>query len=107
MSDINKNAGQERDNQAGDNRNHDDYRDPRTRTFNEDEDSWKNKNQDKETTESRGTKNNDWDENDQMQRSPGWHDEEEERRASGDYIDTDHSDYNRGNSRFGWYEPRE
>lgn len=32
---------------------------------------------------------------------------EEEHRDAGDYINCDRSDYNRDDSRFGWFEPEE
>lgn len=32
---------------------------------------------------------------------------DDEQRDAGDYINSDHSEYNRGNNRFGWYEPEE
>ena len=95
----------ERDNRPISERNLDD-RDPRTQTFNEDEISWRNKNHPEETKED-GTPGNNWDARDPMQRTPGWEDEEERSASAGDYINTDHSDYNRGNSRYGWYEPEE
>lgn len=32
---------------------------------------------------------------------------DDEQREAGDYINIDHSEYNRGNSRYGWYDPQE
>jgi len=83
------------------NKNTDKYRDPDSKTFNEDEESWKNKNSGQQ-----GTTGNDWDANDAVSRSKSYRYEDEQRDAT-DYISSDHSDYNRGNSRFGWYDSEE
>lgn len=32
---------------------------------------------------------------------------EDEQRDAGDYINSDHSEYNRSDNRYGWYEPEE
>jgi hypothetical protein len=79
--------------------------DAESKTFNEDDDSWDDKKDDDATTSNEGTKNNNWDANDQMQRTPGYNDEEETRdAAAGDYIDSNHENYNWNDDRFRWSE---
>jgi hypothetical protein len=84
------------------NKNTDKYRDPDSKTFNEDEESWKNKN----SGQQEGTPGNDWDANNPVERGTDYRYDDEQRDAS-DYINADHSDYNRGNSRYGWYDAEE
>lgn len=83
------------------NKNTDKNHDPDSKTFNEDEQSWKNKN-----SEQQGTTGNDWDANNAVERGTDYRYDDEQRGAA-DYINSDHSDYNRGNSRFGWYDPED
>ncbi|MFP9098652.1 hypothetical protein ACLI09_06315 [Flavobacterium sp. RHBU_24] len=81
-------------------KNTDKNHDPDSQTFNEDEESWKNK------QGNQGTPGNNWDANNPVERSNEKKYDEEQRDAT-DYINSDHSDYNRGNSRFGWYDSEE
>ena len=85
-------------------RDRNDNSEPKSRTFNEDEESWEKKNDDE--TENQGTSGNDWDANNPVERSND-HRYDDEQRDAGDYISSDHSEYNRGNSRFGWYDSEE
>jgi len=57
-----------------------------SRTYNEDEDTYEEEQRMGSTNSNRGTENNDWDQNDQMQRSPG-------RSSSGDQRDASSGDY--------------
>lgn len=68
------------------NKSKDEYRNPDTRTFNEDEESWEKR----KTVGSRHEYHYD-----------------DEQRDAGDYINCDRSNYNRGNCRFGWFEPED
>lgn len=78
----------------------------KSQTFNEDEDSWERRNN--AETKNNGTPRNDWNENDPMERDKDYrYDDEQRDMSAGDYINIDHSEYNRGNSRYGWYEPEE
>ncbi|QEE51203.1 hypothetical protein FUA48_17120 [Flavobacterium alkalisoli] len=79
----------ERDNRSSTERNLDDARQMHSRTFNEDEGTWR------EERRAKGDTDRNWNESDQMQRSPG-RDIDEERRTHGRYNDDeqhyDHDD---------------
>jgi len=90
------------------------------KNYNGDEDTWDDE-QDTAPTSNQGTDDNDWDANDSVLRgtssryfddtldykSSSRYDFYDEQRdaAAGDYIDSDHSEYNRGDSRFRWSDP--
>jgi len=95
-------------NDVSDNKKVENSWDAQSKTDNEDEDDWEDKQGLGETSSNRGTENNDWNDNDPVQRASGYDfDESYDIFAKDDYIDGDHSDYNRGNSRFRWNEPEE
>lgn len=73
----------ERDNRSSTERNLDDSRDMDSRTFNENEETWR------EERSANDNADRNWNENDQMQRSPG-RDIDEERRTKGRYNDDEH-----------------
>jgi hypothetical protein len=84
--------GMENDNYAGAERDINDSTEAQSRTFNEDEATFENE---QRMTGNQGTRNNDWDENDQMQRSPGRSYDEEDLDASsrGRYNDEEQNRY--------------
>jgi hypothetical protein len=95
-------------NDVSDNKKVDSSWEAESKTDNEDEDDWEDKQGLGPTSSNRGTEYNDWNENDQVQRTSGPDREDPyEIYAKDDYIDGDHSDYNRNNSRFRWEEPEE
>ncbi|MDV6168009.1 hypothetical protein R1T16_06205 [Flavobacterium sp. DG1-102-2] len=58
-----------------------------SRTYNEDEHTYEDEQRMGSTRSNRGTENNDWDQNDQMQRSPGRsHSEDQRDASSGSYY---------------------
>jgi|GEM_PF-1804469 len=71
-----------------------------SRTFNEDEDNWEERQQMGSSNSNRGSENNDWNQTDQMQRSPGRGGSEENRDfQSGSYYNEREEDRGRsGNS---------
>jgi len=83
------------------NKNTDKHRDPDSKTFSEDEESYENNNTEDKSTFNSGTTGNDWDANNPVERSDRYRYDEEERNAA-DYISSDHSNYNRSDSRFYW-----
>jgi hypothetical protein len=92
------------------NKDTDKNKDPDSKTFNEDEASYENngdtsddEDDDDDYVANSGTKGNDWDANNPVERSDSYRYDDEERNAS-DYINSDHSNYNRSDSRFSWTE---
>lgn len=82
--------------------------DAKSKTFNQDDDEWKDKQGLGPTSENRGTEDNDWNDNDQVQRTTGRdYNDSYDLSAKDDYIDGNHSDYNRGDCRFRWEEPED
>jgi len=123
-SSANRNEDRDKDRYSDDRtKNTDKSHDKDSKTFNEDEESWDNRKDAETTTSNKGTEDNDWDQNDAMQRgtasryfddsqnykTSSRYDEYDEHRdaAAGDYINSDHSEYNRGNDRFRWDEPQD
>lgn len=95
-------------NDVGNNKKVENSWDAESKTNNQDEDEWEDKQGLGTTSSNRGTEDNDWDANDQIQRASGPdYDDPYDMMAKDDYIDSDHTDYNRGNSRFRWEEPEE
>ena len=80
-----------------------------SKTYNQDEDSWDEEKGEGETTSNQGTPNNNWNANDQTQRSPGRNDSDEETReaSADDYIDSNRESYTWNNDRFRWSEPED
>lgn len=76
-------------------------RDIRPRTFNEEEEHWKaEQNTDAQANRNNGTRNNNWDASNQMQRENGLHDEDEANPTShGRYNDNEPNDYGQENDR--------
>ena len=68
------------DSDSGSNRG--DSRNMQSRTFNEDEETWEEEQRMGGSNANRGSEGNDWNQNDQMQRSPGRGSSEENRDAS-------------------------
>ena len=70
-----------------------------SRTFEEDEESWEGRQQTGSSFSNRGSENNDWNQNDQMQRSPGRGDSEENRDfQSGSYYNEREEDKGRSSN---------
>ena len=100
----------DRDNGDTPNRTIENSWEARSKTFNQDEDSWEEEKGLGATVSNRGTQDNDWDANNPVQRSTGRNEFDDEQRnmaGDGDYIDSDHSSYNRNNDRYSWNEPEE
>ena len=103
-----RNKATERDdrdaNQTGEpNKKVDNSWDAESKTDNQDEDDWKAENEDAKTS-NEGTKNNDWDANDPIERSTRSRNSEEDEvyLSADDYISGDHTDYYLSNDRFRW-----
>lgn len=82
-----------------------DGKSPDSKTFNEDEESYENKKDGQKATSNNGTENNDWSANEPIERSVSeryGEENDEDERWGADYISSDHSNYNRNNSRFYW-----
>ena len=70
-----------------------------SRTFNEDEETWEEEKRMGSSNANRGSEGNDWNQNDQMQRSPGRGGSEENRDASSsDYYERDRDNLNTRNN---------
>jgi hypothetical protein len=77
-----------------------DSRDMTSRTFNEDEATWEEEKRTGARTTNDGTRNDNWNANDPMQRSPGRYEEDDlDQRAHGRYNDEEQNRFARDNDR--------
>lgn len=100
----------EHENRANDvynNKRVEDSWDAKSKTYNEDVDDWDQK-KTVGTTSANSRNDNNWNNNNHVISAlvPDYEDPYDI-AAKDDYIDSDHSEYNRGNSRFRWEEPQE
>ncbi len=102
------NEHEQKVNDVSDNKKVDNSVDAESKTYNQDEDDWDDKQGQGPTSANRGSEDNDWNDNDPVHRASGPdYEDPYEMYAKDDYIDCDHSDYNRGNNRFRWEEPQD
>jgi len=100
---------EEKVNDVHDNDTIDNSWDADSKTYNQNENSWKEENGEGAKASNAGSQDDNLNTNEEAVRSPSYNfiDDETREASAGDYIDSDRETYNWNNDRFRWSEPED